>query len=165
MEKLVSYLEKLGYSVEELGRITKFLTVLKDGRPIGFILPDFSVSIVNNVPSSEREALLGVIRFVREYSDLEPVGGFEYQIAAYRGTQLTAYFDPDVQAPRYAVYVPDQNGEVVPSIYDDAYIAQVNFAILSQLIHSEDIVKGSKGSLRERAINSAINFLAKRKTK
>ena len=45
-QKIIAYLEKLGFTVEEQGRLEKYLVVIKSNRPVGFIMADLSVRLV-----------------------------------------------------------------------------------------------------------------------
>lgn len=126
MEQIAAYLEALGYQVEEQGKIKRFLTILKDGLPVGFILPDFSVRTMD----SQDDKLAEIVRFVQENQNL-PIAGAgrqEYIIANFRASKLTTFYDTDLLKPRYNLYIEKEDGSIAtPPPYDSYHAAMAEF--------------------------------------
>lgn len=118
MDQIAVYLEKLGYEVEDQGKIKRFLLVLKDGLPIGFILQDFTVKMISGEDTQKYDMLQRIVSFVRTNQHLQTAGqgNAEYIVITYRGNQLTTFFDLKTGQERYAVYIINDSGEVSSTI-------------------------------------------------
>jgi hypothetical protein len=132
MEKIVAYLEKLGYTVEEQGKLEKYLVVFKNNRPIGFILPDLTVKLVSD--AGEQNNIREIIDYVNKNQGLESVGASEFLLASYRGSQMTTFFDTGTMHPAYVTYVRTNTGEVKNTTYKDFDTAMYFFITQTQMI-------------------------------
>lgn len=160
MERIAIYLEKLGYTIEEQGSIARYLVIFKSGVPVGFIMPDHTMSLVNK----EAEASLSeVIKFVTENLNLELVAGAEYLVATYKGSKLTTYYDVEQNLVSYASYIVDKNGEIETQLYFDLYTATIDFATKSQMLNPHDI-KHSGIGFKDNLINKIVKFLLTKKS-
>ena len=147
MDQIAAYLEKLGYEVEDQGKIKHFLIVLKDGLPIGFILPDFTVKMVAGEDTQKYDMLQHIVSFVRVNQHLQTAGQgtAEYVVTTYRGSQLTTFFDLEAGHERFAFYIVNSSGEVpevAPTFdsYDDAirdFILQTGMIDLTAITGKE----------------------------
>lgn len=132
MEKIVAYLEKLGYTVEEQGRLEKYLVVMKNNRPIGFILQDLTVKLVSD--AGEQSNISEIINFINENQGLESVGASEFLLASYRGSQMTTYFDTDTMHPAYVTYIRSGSGEIKNTTYTNFDTAMYFFITQTNMI-------------------------------
>lgn len=154
MEKFVEYLEALGYEAEEQGKINKYITILKGKKPIGFLLPDMTLTLVDK---DEEDGLKGIIDFINKYKNLELVGGSEYILATHTINRMTTYFDIESKQAKYAVYIVAPSGEVISNLFDDYETAAIYFITATNLISSDLIkVPVKKGSVRNRFLNHII---------
>ena len=142
MDEIAAYLEKLGYAVEDQGQIKHFLLVLKDSLPVGFILPDYSVRMIEDVDDTAAGVLPKVINFVKANQGLPMAGKSEYIVATYRGNQLTTFFDVNSGLVKYAVYTINQDsGELTIDgqpyeSYDNAALA---FVTVTGMIRMDEL--------------------------
>ena len=157
MEKIVSYLEKLGYTVEEQGTLVKYLVVFKDGLPIGFIMPDLSVKLVTG--AGEQQDLNQVIAFVTENKDLPEVGGSEYLVASYRSNQLTTFYDVKTMNEAFAIYVHDGQGHKANYIYKNYDAAVYDFVNLSGMMDLTKFQSRKRQTLGQRFRNWLLQYL------
>lgn len=135
---LAPYLEKLGYTVEEQGSIAKYLVVFKNRLPIGFIMPDLSVRLISE--AADQDNIQKIVDFVRHNSHLQSVGGSEYLLAVFKGSQLTTFYNVKNQTVSYAVYISNsESGEVKQNRYEQYDIASYFFATQSGLIRAEQL--------------------------
>lgn len=146
MEKITAYLENLGYTVLEQGKLGKFCTILKDGMPLGFLLSDLTLQVISGTECGPLQAALS---FEKENGELEPVGKGEYLLAQYRQQKLTTFFDLETQKPNFVVYL---DGRSVP--FDKEEDARYHFATRSGLMPEESAKERTSWlyRLRERII-------------
>lgn len=157
MERIVSYLEKLGYTVEEQGKIEKFLVVFKAGQPIGFILQDLTVKLVSG--SDTTNNIQAVIDYLIENQGLDNVGAKELLLCSYRGSQLTTYFDTDEMKPCYVCYVRNSDtGEVKSSIYQEEDTAAYMFISQTKMLDLRKFT-AQQETFGDRVRNRLINYL------
>lgn len=156
MEKIVSYLEKLGYTVEEQGGIAKYLVVFKDGLPIGFIMPDLSVRLISG--ADDNHDIAKIVDFVRRNSTLQSVGTSEFLLAVFKGSQLTTFYDAKSQSVSYAVYISNPEGEVQSHRYDQYDTAAYLFATQSGLIRPEQL-KAHRLTIGDRLRGKMLDYL------
>ena len=157
MDKIVAYLEKLGYSVEEQGKIEKYLVVFKEGRPIGFILNDLTVKLISD--AGEQNDIRKIIEFLDCNQGLDSVGASEFQLANFKGSQMTTYFDVKSMRPAFAIYLRGADtGEVKSSTYNDFDTAVYSFVTKTQMI---DLSKFSaqRESFGDRMRTRLIDYL------
>ncbi|WP_042435682.1 hypothetical protein [Faecalispora jeddahensis] len=163
MEKLVSYLETLGYTVEEQGRIQKFLIVFYQGLPVGFILPDFSVRLVTDADGVQRESLGKIVAFFQEHNNLPSVGSGEFMILNYRGNQLTVFFHPKHQRIQYASYtVSPETGETQRNLYMNYDTAIHHFIEQTHMINLHEPYSLPRKTLSERFSEWLLQYLLKK---
>lgn len=163
MEKLVSYLETLGYTVEEQGRIQKFLIVFYQGLPVGFILPDYSVRLVTDADGMQRESLGKIVAFFQEHHNLPSVGSGEFMILNYRGNQLTVFFHPKHQRIHYASYtVSPETGETHRNLYMNYDTAIHHFIEQTQMINLHELHSLPRKTLSERFSEWLLQYLLKK---
>lgn len=117
IEQIISYLEKLGYTVEEQGNLAKYLVVFKAGRPIGFVFPDLTVKLVTG--TGEQDNIEKIIDFINQNKGLESAGKSEFLLASFRGNQLTTFFDVKSMCAKYASYIVGNTGETKSIIYEN----------------------------------------------
>lgn len=161
MEKIVSYLEKLGYIVEEQGRIEKYLVVFKGKQPIGFILPDLTVKLVSGYESQDN--IQAVVDFLNDNQGLESVGASELLLAGYRGSQLTTYFDVKSMLPLFVCYIRNlDTGEVITSTHRDADTAILAFVTQAHMIDLSKFT-ASKETFGDRIRGRLLNYLLAQK--
>lgn len=154
------FLEKLGYTVEEQGRISKYLVISKDG-PIGFLMPDLSVKLV---PGENQEGISRVITFFKKNHSLQSTGIGEFILATFRGSQLTTFYDTKLNQVRYSVYVMDANGTVETSVYESYDMAAIHFVTQTNLVDLRRLTPkhvGLRSRLRARLLR---HLLAKSKS-
>ncbi len=155
MEKIVSYLEKLGYVVEEQGKLEKYLVVFKENRPIGFILPDLTVKLISD--AGEHNDIRKIIEFLNQNQGLDRVGASEFLLANFKGSQMTTYFDVKSMRPVFVMYLRGTDtGEVKSFTYDDFDTAIYSFVAQTQMIdpHKFSVQRESFGDrIRTRLIN------------
>jgi len=163
MERIVSYLEKLGYTVEEQGKIEKYLVVFKAGQPVGFILQDLTVKLVSG--SETMDNIQAVIDYLNENEGLEYVGASELLIASYKGSRLTTYFDVKEMKPWYVCYIRSMDtGEVVNSTYADRDTAAYMFITQTKMLDLRKFT-AQQESFSGRMRNRLINYLLAKKEK
>lgn len=138
-QKLIDYLSKLGYTVEEQGKLEKYLVVFRSGRPLGFILSDFSVRLVADADGKDN--IVEIIQFVKKNQNLPITGGSEFQIADYRGNKLTTFFDPKTMLTKYTTYILDpETGETASTVYESPetaafrFVTQTGFVDMKKLL-------------------------------
>lgn len=163
MEQIVSYLEKLGYTVEEQGKgkIEKYLVVFKDGSPVGFILPDLTVKLVSG--AGEQNNIKTIIDFINQNQGLTPVGASELLVATYKGSQLTTFFDVKAMQAAYVIYIRENSsGEVKRTKYSDFDTAVYFFLTQTQMV---DLTKftAQRESFGDRLLTKSINYLLSKK--
>lgn len=156
MDKIVIYLEKLGYTVEEQGKVEKYLVVFKDGLPLGFILQDLTVKLVSD--AEKHNDIQKIISFVNQNNNLSAVGASEFLLLSFKGNQLTNYFDVNSMEPHYVTYIHDGTGEVRNTVYNDYDTAIYTFVTQTQMI---DLKKFSarKVTVGERIRNKLLDYL------
>ena len=158
MEHVASYLEKLGYTIEEQGSISKYLVIFKEGMPLGFLMPDFTLSLVN---TTDEELLNNIISFVKENDNSEIVSGHEYLVSSYRHHKLTTYYDTQLRMPCFATYiVSTDDGTVTVQAYTDIDIAKNDFLIKSHFL-SKQHLKNNKITLKKCFAQSCFNYFSK----
>lgn len=160
MERIAQYLEKLGYTVEEQGSILRYLILIKKGVPIGFILPDYKVSLANK---DDEQEILDVINFVQQNDKLDIVAGSEYLLATYIVNRLTTFYDTKNKVVSYVSYLVDEIGTVTTETYTDKAVAVVEFVTKTGMLNIDEI-KGKGLSLKDAMINKTIAFLASKKS-
>ncbi|HCC02411.1 MAG TPA: hypothetical protein DEP60_06885 [Ruminococcaceae bacterium] len=164
MDQIAAYLEKLGYEVEDQGKIKRFLLVLKDGLPIGFILSDFTVKMIAGEEAQKASELNKIVAFVKANQHSETAGhnSAEYIMVTYRGNQLTTFYDLEAEKSRYAIYIIDKNGEVsdTPPLFDSYKAAMHEFILQTGMIDLKAVFK--KEPFRIRWRRKLINRLMKK---
>lgn len=161
MERVADYLEKLGFTVEEQGTIAKYLIIFKAGMPIGFILADYTVSLVSNEDETE---IKKVINFVNDNSYLELVGGSEYLLATFIANKITTYYDVTQKAICYVCYLVDENGCVNTQKFYDKNMALLNFVKKTKMLNPDDIKKNGV-SFKDSMLNKLISYLMSKQTR
>lgn len=160
LQRIVLYLEKIGYSIEETGSLAKFLVIFRDGVPMGFILPDLTVSLVEK----ENEDLLNLlVTFIRSNDGLDLVAGSEYLLSHYGSHKLTTYFDIESKQAKYACYIAS-DGEVSHTVFDSPHDAGIQFAVLSGLVDPSALRNNGNCSFRDKLISKIIHYLSSKKT-
>ncbi len=160
MDKIAIYLEKLGYTIEEQGTISHYLVIFKDGIPIGFLMQDCTLSLVNK---NDEAGLVDVINFVKEHSNLEIVAGHEYLLATYKANKLTTYYDTKLRKVCYATYIVHDGDDVKSQTYTNSYSAVMDFVVQSDMLQSGDL-KRNHENMKDKIINKLINYLSDRKS-
>lgn len=156
-QKIIAYLEKLGYTVEEQGRLEKYLIVFKEGKPLGFILSDLSVKLVSDAEGCEH--ISEILDFIRKNQDLQSVGSSEFLIGEYRGNQITTFYDEKTMLVRFATYIHDcDTGEVHNAVYDSEEAADYHFITQTKILDIRKFMP-VKRSLKERIRLRLIRFL------
>lgn len=155
-QKIISYLEKLGYTVEEQGRLEKYLVVFKDNLPVGFIMSDLSVRLISDAEGDD--GIQEIIGFIQKNQNLQSIGSSEFLILDYRGNQLTTFYDDKSRTIKFASYVHDGNGEVQSVIYQSEDTAIHRFIIQTQMIDLKKFLP-AKSSLKDRIRQWLIRFL------
>ena len=155
-QKIIAYLEKLGYTVEEQGRLEKYLVVFKSNRPVGFIMADLSVRLVPDFDDNGN--IQQIIGFIQKNQDLQIIGGSEFLLISFRGYQLTTFFDEKAMSVKFASYIHGGNGEVQTAIYSSYDTAIYRFVTQTQMF---DIKKylAPKMTFKERIRKRLISFL------
>lgn len=163
LEQIAAYLKNIGYTVEEQGRIEKYLVVFRAGRPVGFILSDLSVKLVTDAEG--QEALKKMIEFVRVNQNNQSVGKGEYVQLNYCGHRLTAFFSQKAMSVQYAAYIrDDETGEVHSTIYSSRDEAFYKFITQTQMIDLNRLIPAKK-SFRERIRSRLIRYLLSKSDK
>lgn len=162
MEQLVLYLETIGYTIEEQGKVQKYLIVFYDGLPVGFILPDFSIRLVTDADGAHQKALPQILAFFGEHKDLPTVGNGEFLLVNYRGSQLTAFYHTKHKKIQFASYVIlNETGEVQKTLYTDYQVAIKNFVQQSHMIELQELKSVPQKSLgkyiRKRLLQYLLN--------
>ncbi|QAT49147.1 hypothetical protein EQM14_04800 [Caproiciproducens sp. NJN-50] len=143
-QKLIAYLSGLGYTVEEQGKLEKYLVVFRSGRPLGLILSDLSVRMIADAEGKENIAEM--IRFMKKNQSLPNVGGSEFQIACYRGNQLTTFFDPKTMLIKYTTYILDpKTGETASTIYESPETAAFRFVTQTGFVDVKRLLPQREG--------------------
>jgi hypothetical protein len=158
MDKIVSYLEKLGFTVEEQGKLAKYLVVFKAGLPIGFILPDLSVKLVSG--AGGQNDIEEIIKFINSNKELESVGASEFLLASYRGNQLTTFYDVKSMHVKFTTYIRDgTTGEVMNKVYENYDSAVFFFVSQTNMINLDALRTTNHESLSNRFRTWLINYL------
>ncbi|MVB10833.1 hypothetical protein CAFE_15310 [Caprobacter fermentans] len=162
LDQAATYLEKLGYTAEKQGGLEKYLVVFRKARPLGFILADGSVRLVNGEKGAD--GIRQILGFLEKNHSLELVGNGEFLIGDIRGNQYTTYFDSADQIVRYAVYIHDKNGEVRSTIFDSEKDAAYEFISKSQVIDLKKYLPQQEGFMN-RARSRLIRYLMQQNNK
>jgi hypothetical protein len=158
MEKIISYLEKLGFTVEEQGKLAKYLVVFKAGLPIGFILPDLTVKLISGV--GEQNNIEEIIKFINSNKELDSVGASEFLLASYRGNQMTTFYDVKSMHVKFTTYIRDGvTGEVATKVYENYESAVFFFVSQTNMIDLNTLRTSNRESLGERIRTWMINYL------
>ena len=133
---LFDLLNKAGYEAAPVGSALFPCTLWKEGQPVGFLLPDFALTMVAGREGEQRE-LNGILGFAVENQGLESVRD-EFKLTQYRDTVLTAAYDFEEQRPVYRLYAQDneQNLTLLDQT-DDKEAATRRFAEQSGLLGKE----------------------------
>ena len=156
LQKIISYLEKLGYTVEEQGRIEKYLVVFKDNHPVGFIMSDLSVRLVSDAEGND--SIQEIIGFIQKNQNFKSVGSSEFLILDYRGDYVTTFYDDKARMIKFASYIHDGNGEVQSAVYQSEEAAKCRFNVQTQMIDMKKFLP-PKNSLKDRIRQRLIRFL------
>ena len=160
LEKVVIYLEKLGYTVEEQGKIQKYLIVFRAGLPIGFILMDMTVKLVADADEQQEQCLKNVIAFVNENKDLMGVGNSEYLLVDYKGNRLTTFYDINSMSAQFVSYVhSDSTGEVVSTAFSNYDTAIYNFVAATKMMNLDALKAAKHDTFGDRMRTRLINYL------
>ena len=155
-QKIISYLEKLGYTVEEQGRLEKYLVVFKDNHPVGFIMSDFSVRLVSDAEGDD--GIQEIIGFIQKNQGLQSVGSSEFLILEYRGSQITTFYNDKSRTIKFASYIHDGNGELQNAVYQSEEAAILRFVVQTRMIDLKKLLP-AKNSLKDRIRQWLIRFL------
>lgn len=158
MEKIVHYLERIGFTVTEQGSLAnKYIVILKDNKPIGFIFADMGISLTDK---SMEQDIQGLVEFINANNSLQLVGDGEYLIATYMHNNLTTYYDHESRTAKFLVRIVDDMGIVSDYTYADVSKASLDFVVKSELISSEDLRVVDKASLTDKLIKKLIKYLS-----
>lgn len=128
MKQVVSYLEELGYQVEEQSSKSRhFLIILQELEPIGFLFEDYSIKLLQ-----DEEQLLSLISFVKEYQDCQTQGKDGYILATYLKNSVTAKYDAKNRSVVYVTHYEDEN--ILPKCYPSQDHALRDFVIQSGMV-------------------------------
>ena len=157
LEEIASYLEKLGYTSEEQGGIEKYLVVCQKGRPLGFILSDGSLCLVEDAEGAE--GVRDAIGFLQKNRGLQPVGNGEFLVSSHRRDQLTTFYDVGAKREMFATYLVDkESGEVRHTVYQSCEDAEYHFVTESGQINLSQYLPRKKG-LSERMREKLLSYL------
>jgi len=133
MNNLMDILTKSGYEVSSVGNDVFPCALSKDNVPVGFLMPDFSLSLVSN-HEAERDSLNKAISFALDSQDLETVGG-EFKLSQYQNIVLTTAYDYQAEKPIFNISSidKDKNLTLLNSV-EDKVAATQDFAARSGLV-------------------------------
>lgn len=158
MEKIVHYLERIGFTVTEQGSLAnKYIVILKDQKPIGFIFADMGISLTDK---SMEQDIQSLIDFINANSSLQLVGDGEYLIATYLHNTLTTYYDHESRTAKWMVRIVDDMGIVSDYTYSDVSKANLDFVVKSELISADNLKVIDNTSLSKKIIKKIIKHLS-----
>lgn len=139
MSIITDTLTKAGYEIHSTGDDILPAAITKDNGPVGFLMPDLSVSLVED-KAHFRDSIQNALDFAIENQGLPQMDN-EYILTQYGKTILTAEYDYDEQQQNYNIYSISDNGRTVIDSYTDKGKATQMFAGLSGLVGDGKTVK------------------------
>jgi hypothetical protein len=158
ISQLVTYLEALGYTVQEQRGIRPFCVVMRGTEPVGFLLDDYSLKLMDD--GEDRESLQKILDFVRENQNLTLKGKNEYVLATYLSHQLTTFFDVQNKIPKYTVYITEESGKALSTLYTDREAALRSFVRDTEMVALEQLTR--RRSWGKRMEDKALHWLMER---
>lgn len=130
---IIDILTNSGYEFHSMGSDVLPGTLLKDTQPIGFLMPDLTVSLIP-AHENEKAGIEKAVNFAVEYQGLSEIEG-EYILTQYDKTLLTVGYAYDEKQPVFKVYsIIDDDTRTIIDSYDTKDAATHAYAELSGLI-------------------------------
>ncbi len=155
MSEIFDVLTKAGYELQNTGNDVLPASLLKDNEPVGFLMPDLTISLVST-KEELRKSLESTINFAIENQGLSTIEN-EYVLTQYGKTVLTTGYDFDTNEPTYSIYSVDDKGKAIIDSFDNKDIATERFAKLSGLIKSDVTHEIEKNSRIDKFINLIVD--------
>lgn len=132
MSAIMNILTKAGYEINSTGNNVLPAALTRDGEPVGFLMPDLTVSLVTE-KTHFKDSIQNALDFAIENNDLQQMDG-EYILTQYGKTVLTADYDFEEQHAVYKIYSLDGGGRTIIDSFDQKEQATAKFAELSGLV-------------------------------
>jgi len=133
MSNVMDMLVKLGYEAASIGSNVLPCTLSKEGKPVGFLMQDFSVQLLPE-HEAKRDSIMKAVSFSLDYQGLETLQN-EFKLTQYQNVVLTATYDYEDEKPVFNIYRLDSDKNLILlNSLDDKAAAAKGFASLSGLV-------------------------------
>lgn len=136
MSNVMDMLVRLGYEAASIGSDVLPCTLSKEGKPVGFLMQDFSVQLLPE-HESKRDSILKAVSFSLNYQGLETIQD-EFKLTQYQDVVLTATYDFEDEKPVFNIYRLDSDRNLILlNSLDEKAAATKDFASRSGLVDGD----------------------------
>lgn len=130
-------LGRLGYEAANVGNDMTPCTISRNGEPVGFLMPDFTLRLLPE-HEAERPRLNRGVDFSLQSQGLNVMEPGEYVLSKYRNVLFTMGFDYETAKPIYHIFSEDaQSRHAMLDSFEDRGKAAAEFAARSGLVQGE----------------------------
>lgn len=143
MRSTLDLLAKEGFTLSETKESFP-MVILKEGKPIGFLLEDASLEMTANQQEAQQE-IQKILDFSGEYGSLEAMENGEFKLTHYQDTVLSVAYSNESKQPIFSLWREKDGKLERQHTTQDKEEATGEFARLSGLVKTEELDQQQKG--------------------